>query len=395
MVMKRLAIRRDRTNHPNRLLALLGAWAILLGLGGCGGKPSDANAPPANGPTGGPPTSQPVTAADTSASRPVTVDETPREPATVEEAARLLDLRTIPLLEGPEFIGKPTLGRLSYTAKSDTKTALEFQRKQLTERGWKELPDSQLKAEYALSNFTRDGFVVMVSVSEMSDKPGSVYLSLFNYGNVRPGKQPVAADAKPDYVGPYTAGYVTTAKVDETAEACRKLLVEKGWQPYGASSHEDKIASMNSQKFKRNAILLNVTVSTHENRPGQTMIQYSTAVASADLPAPASANAKTLRYDDGNQTLQFETADKVDDVGAFYRETLLKQNWKPTTDPKGQKEMSMVFRNPAKEMLMLDIKAWKDGSRVKLQYFSAKFVEELDRAIEKDKKQPAKDRDQP
>ncbi len=391
--MKRLAIGRDRTCLPNRLLGFLGACVLLFGSGGCGGKMSDANAPTSNGPGGGTPANQPVKFDDASASQAVKVDDTPREPASVEEAARLLDLRTFPLLEGPELIGKPTLGRLSYTAKGDTKTVMEFQRKPLTERGWKELPDSQLKAEYALSNFTRDGFVVMVSVSEMSDKPGSVYVSLFNYGNVRPGKQPVAADAKPEYVGPYTASYVTTAKIAEMAEACRKLLVEKGWQPYGVTSHEDKVSSMNSQKFKRNAILLNVTVSTHENRPGQTMIQYSTAVASADLPAPATADATTLRYDDANASLHFDTTDRVDDVGAFYRETLGKQNWKPTTDPKGLKEMSMVFRNPAKEMIMLDVKALKDVTRVNLRYFSAKFVEELDRRIDAEKGKATRERD--
>jgi hypothetical protein len=359
---------------------------LAVGTTGCGRAPDAAQTQDGSEPGAKPSAAQVVTAA-------VTIDDTPREPATVEEAARLLDLRTFPVLDDPKFIGKPTLGRLSYDAKGETKAALDFQRKHLTERGWKELPDSQFKDAYAQSNFTRDGFVVMVSVYETSDKPGTVNVSFQNYGNVRPGKLPVAAEAKPEYVGPYGAGYVTTAKVAEIAEACRKLLVEKGWQPYGAHSHEDKIATMNSQEFKRNAIALHVTVSTHENRPGQTMIQYNTHVLSTDLPAPATADAKTLRYDDQNGTLRFDTTDKADDVAAFYRDTLAKQNWKPTIDR--LTDMSMVFRNPAKAMIILDVKAVKDVTRVKVQYFTAKFVEELDRASEAEKQKPAKQPDQP
>ena len=371
-----------------RLNSVLALCLLAVASTGCGRAPDAAQTQNGSDPGAKPSGAQVVTAAQV-----VTIDDTPREPATVEEAARLLDLRTFPTLEDPKFIGKPTLGRLSYEAKAETKAALEFQRKHLTERGWKELPDSQFKPEYAQSNFTRDGFVVMVSVFETSDKPGTVNVSFQNYGNVRPGKQPVAPEAKPEYVGPYGAGYVTTAKVAEIAEACRKLLVEKGWQPYGAHSHEDKIATMNSQEFKRNAIALHVTVSTHENRPGQTMIQYGTHVLSTDLPAPATADAKTLRYDDQNGTLRFDTTDKADDVAAFYRDTLAKQNWKPTIDQ--LTDNSMVFRNPAKEMIMLDVKAVKDVTRVKVQYFTAKFVEELDRAREAEKQKPPKQPDQP
>jgi hypothetical protein len=368
--------------YRNRMpwLALLAAWGMVLGLGGCSQAPEVGKGP--TGPSAGTPGSQPVT-----------IDDTPRAPATVEEAARLLDLRTFPVLEDPKFSGKPTLGGLTYKAKGDTKTALEFQRKHLTERGWKELPDSRFKPEYAQSHFTHDGFIVSVSVSQSDKEPGTVDVSLHNYGNVRPGKLPVAADVKPERgVGPYGgASYVTTAKVADIADACRKLLVDKGWQPYGVDTDEDKIGSDISQEFKWNAILLRVSVSTHKNRPGLTMIHYDTRLLSADLPAPATADLKTLRYDDTNGTLDFDTTDKVDAVGTFYVDTLAKQNWKPTTDPKGQTELSLVFRNPAKDLITLDAKVENDVTQVHLRYFTAKLVEELNRRIEEDKAKRAKD----
>jgi hypothetical protein len=354
-------------------------FTLTMLLAGCGKAPDPAKSAPAAAAEG----------------QAVMVDETPREPASVEETARLLDLRKFPTLAEPKFMGRPTLGGLSYEAKGDIKAAYEFQRKNLTDQGWKELPDKQAEAEYAQGFFTRDGFLVFVSVSKTGNM-GLVYVSLFNHGNVRPGKQPAPADVKREYDIPSAAGYVTKdkVKVADLAEACRKLLVDNGWQPYGGNSHEDKISTSNSMKFKKNAVVLDVSVSTHENRPGETMIQYSTGLVSADLPAVA--NAKDLHYVDTEKSLKFETADPVDTVIGFYRDTLAKQGWKPTTETKdGAKAAAVYFHNPAKDLISLNVKRSGNVSSVRVRHETAAEIAEMDKRIEAEKERIAKERAKP
>jgi hypothetical protein len=376
--MQQVNVRHDRA--PVSRNATFWATACLAVLAGCGPATDAAKTPLAEI---GTPAGQPVAVADKvrdPAGQPVAVDDKVREPATVDEAARLLDLRAFPTLAAAHFWDK-TLGALVYEAQADLKEAMQFQRQHLTERGWKELPGSRLGPAEAQGYFTQEGFVVWVSVSE-TEKAGRVHVSIHNSGNVRPGKEPVPADAKPEYRLPTTAGYVTTAKVADMAEACRKLLVEKGWQPYGGHVSQDKVATMHSLKFKRNALLLNVLVSTHENRPGQTMIQYSTGLVSADLPAPATAVGPTFRYNDQRKILQFETADRVDEVADFYRQALARQDWKPTTEPKGLKEVVMVFFNPRKDMITLYIKASPRATRVVVRHYTAEEHAALERQRE-------------
>ena len=66
------------------------------------------------------------------------------EPATPEEAAKVLDLRTIPIMVGAKVSSQRSLGMLMYSAKATPKAAFEFQRQMLLKRGFKELPGSTL-----------------------------------------------------------------------------------------------------------------------------------------------------------------------------------------------------------------------------------------------------------
>jgi hypothetical protein len=98
-------------------------------------------------------------------------------------------------------------------------------------QGWKELPNSSVTDQSASGMFSRNGFVVFVSVTPNGD--GSLQVRLQNQGNVKPGKLPVPPNAKPVYVGDSTAMYETEAAVPATVDACRNLFVAQGWVPYG------------------------------------------------------------------------------------------------------------------------------------------------------------------
>ena len=92
-----------------------------------------------------------------------------KTPATVEQAAKILDLSTFPLMDGAKPTESRQVANLSYVATGDAKTAFEFNRKALLSQGWKELPNSSVTDQSASAMFSRDGFVVSVSVIPYGD----------------------------------------------------------------------------------------------------------------------------------------------------------------------------------------------------------------------------------
>ena len=93
-----------------------------------------------------------------------------KTPATVEQAARVLDLSTFPLMDGAKSLESRHVANLFYVAPGDLKKALEFNRKALVAQGWKELPNSSVTDQSASAMFSRNGFVVFVSVTPNGDR---------------------------------------------------------------------------------------------------------------------------------------------------------------------------------------------------------------------------------
>ena len=295
-----------------------------------------------------------------------------KTPATVEQAARVLDLSTFPLMDGAKPLESPRVANLFYLATGDVKTAFEFNRKALLAQGWKELPNTSVTEQSASATFSRNGFVVFVSVTPSGD--GSLQVRLQNQGNVKPGKLPVPPNAKPVYVGDSTAMYATDAAVAATAEACRNLFVAQGWVPYGTAG--------DSAMFKQNANLVTATVSSAPAKGGKTMIQYSNQLISADIPAPQGVD--DLRYGDEPPELTFGTTQNQDAIVDFYRKTLAAVGWKSTMDKlvDVDEKPTMIFRNPAKDMITLSMPSAYGGKLgVSVRFQSAAEIAELDRKI--------------
>ena len=297
-----------------------------------------------------------------------------KTPATVEQAARVLDLSTFPLMDGAKSAESRHVANLSYVAPGDPKKALEFQRKAFGAQGWKELPNSTISDESASAMFSRDGFVVSLSVIPFEATGVSVRLQ--NLGNVKPGKLPVPPNTKPVYVGEPTAMYSTDAAVPATADAIRNLFVAQGWTPYGKAGDSDF--------FKQNAILATSTVSSAPAQGGKTMIQYSNQLISSDIPAPP--NVEDLRYVDEPPELTFATTNQ-DAIVDFYRKTSGAAGWKSTMDKMVDvdEKPTMIFRNPAKEMLTLATTGVLGGKLlVSVRFQSAAEIAELDRRIKEE-----------
>ena len=295
-----------------------------------------------------------------------------KTPATVEQAARILDLSMFPQMDGAKSSESRHVANASYVAPGDAKKALEFYRKTFVAQGWKELPNSTTTDESASAMFARDGFVVSLSVIPY-EKTG-VSVRLQNLGNVKPGQLPVPPGAKAVYVGDPTAMYDTTTAVPATADAVRNSFIAQGWLPYGDAP--------DTAVFKKNAILATAYISSAPARGGKTSIQYSNQLISSDIPAPP--NVDDLRYVDEPPELTFATTNQ-DAVVDFYRKTLTAAGWKSTmekmVDVDGKP--TMIFRNPAKEMITLavpyDYGSGKLGVSVRFQ--SATELAERDRKM--------------
>src|SRR4029453_7752559 len=67
-----------------------------------------------------------------------------KTPATVEQAARTLELSRFPLMDGAKPTDSRHVANLSYVATGDVKAAFEFNRKALVARDWKELPNTSV-----------------------------------------------------------------------------------------------------------------------------------------------------------------------------------------------------------------------------------------------------------
>lgn len=297
-------------------------------------------------------------------------EESLNGPATVEEAARLLDLSAFPMMDGAKAPRQRAIADLSYSVASDVKTAFEFQRKKLAERKWKELPNASVTGEAASGVFARGGFAVSVSTYP-NGTPGSVDVVLHNQGNVNLAKLRRPPGTKPVYEGGTTAMYVTDAAVTATAEACRRLILAEGWQPYGTAG--------DSSHFKKNAILVGITVNSAPAQGNKTMISFSSDLMSVDLPAVP--DAEDLRYSDQTEDLSFKTVVDRNTITDFYRENLTRTGWKPTLDKTVTIDDNdvMIFRNAAHDMLTLSLSPARDGKTpVLLKYQSAA---ELDRLI--------------
>lgn len=315
----------------------------------------------------------------------VSVDETPREPATVADAARLLDLRTLPLLDGAEVSGLRTkVGSLNYDVKAELKEAFAFHHQQLKELGWQELPDSRLDGPNPRAVFTQAGFVVGMSAYEIGydpEKKGFVSISLRNYGNVLSRSLPVPDGVDVLSVDDTQVTYTTAVAAKKTREQCDRLLLDLGWEPYGSAG--------DSRYFKKNAILVSARVATFDNQPGKTFLIYNTEQLSADIPMPTDYDDP--RYDDMLKRVMFDCpTEDIEKVTTFYGTELAQRGWKPTSDPvQMDRKTIVIYRNESGDMVELEFQHFLKACRVSVKQSTALEVAELERQMKEEAKQRA------
>lgn len=217
-----------------------------------------------------------------------------------------------------------------------------------------------------------------------SPEAGKISTTPLSASGIDLAKLPVPAGAKSIFADANSAMYFADGSVEATKTEVAKLLGAEGWAPYGSAG--------DVQFFKRN--LVRLTANVGGAATGKTSIQYSAEKIAVDLPAPA--DAENLNYSDTTKQVDFDTKSDAAAVEKYYRELLAKSDWKATTDKpfKNGFKDEVIFRNPAKDMLTLQLHEFEGKRRVSLKHHSAAEVAEIERralaAIEQKKKDAEK-----
>lgn len=307
----------------------------------------------------------------------------PKGPATPEEAARVLDLRELPLYAGSEEPGGRSVARLTYTAKGSAPDVFAFHKKALVDRKWKELPGGYESPDSTSGTFTRGSFTLSLSASSLDaggDKP-EVMVSAVNHGNVNLQKLPMPPGAASLYNFPVTAAYVTAEPVEATAKAVSDLLIAEGWEPYGRAG--------DSRYFKQNGVKLSATVMVAPAQGGKTVIQLGTEQLSAILPVPA--DALRVQYSEPPTQLAVHFKGDLEQADAWYRERLAKLGWKPTTEKpvKQSFEYLVIYRNKPGAMLEITFREVEDFTRLLLEYTTPEEFAAMEKRWEEEEKKAA------
>ena len=314
----------------------------------------------------------------------------PAAPASVREATKVVDLRTLATLKEAEFNTRAAT-RLEGRASADVKPAAEFYLAQLTKLGWKPSaePNSQMITDgYAQAVLEKNGFALALSVMPGA-MPGKVTVSVINLGNFDSRELPRVADAKSIYGGRATAMSVTPRKVADVAAETRKLLKAAGWAEY-AQPFSQKAEDPEREMFelRQRGVSMTAYISVAPAQNGQTAIQYSTRMLRQELPAPA--NAEALEFDDHRPYLRCQIPGEMQGAIDFFSKALPEIGYseKRSTNATGDGAF-LVFRSPEKDVAFAELKKL-DGDKIDatVRVMTAAVLAELDKPKPKSETKP-------
>jgi hypothetical protein len=305
------------------------------------------------------------------------------KPATAVEAAKVLDLSQFELVDPVDTPNSQIIAKQSYEAKGKLTDVAKRLMVNFKKSGCKELDGTSVTDAYASAMFQKQGFTFSLMLSEGS-KPGTTSVNISNLGNVDLKSIPVPKGATQLYAFPATIAYMSPSSVEEVNKECRKLLLAKGWEPFGETTA--------SFFVKQNAVLLQVSVSEAPAQGNKTSIQFTTEQLSADLPAPPYNGF--LQYSDSTGGMLFDSDKSQEELVKYFKETLGKSKWTATTDNPVKIDFRdhLIFRNPAREFIELQFYEVEGKTRVDLSYQTAKQFAEAEKKVDKivaDKKKKA------
>jgi len=298
------------------------------------------------------------------------------EPATAAQAASVLDLSTFPMIDvdaAPDSSASTqVIAYQSYPAKGAVIDVAKKIQSALLKKGFTELAGASITEDYASANYQGRGFTISLTVFPGS-KPSTAQVNLQNLGNIDLAKLPMPSGVKLLYALPAMVSYVSEMPVDTTKSELQSLLLKQGWEKFG-----DTTASF---YVKKNAMRLQIMVSEAPGQGGKTAIQISSEQLSVDLPVPPSFGF--LQYVDSTGGMFFDTDKSQEEVIAFFKQSLGKTSWKPTTENtvRISFEDHLIFRNDNKEYIEFKFRNVEGRTQAELKYQTAKqFAEDEKKA---------------
>lgn len=297
------------------------------------------------------------------------------EPVTVAEAAKLLDLRELPFAGKIREEQHRTIAQAFYETESSISDAYKQLTEQLAKRGWKPLPDGTVTDQYASATYANGDALLSLSIMP-GTKPELCRVTLNQHGNRILADLPLPDGATEQFSSPIMKMLNCPASVDATTKDLDGKLRAAGWTAYGIAGPQ--------RFYKKNAVKLTTFVSEAPAQNNQTMLQLTTELMSADLPAPEEADQ--VQYSDSPTQVTFRDPREVREMLKTYQPQLLALGWKPTTEHPiiDGFEQFLILRTDAGEMLELNMRPIGDeGTRVVVRYRTLEEVKRMEEAAAK------------
>lgn len=301
-----------------------------------------------------------------------------REPVSLAEAVKAIDMREAPRLDGAQVMIQE-VGQLHYSAPVEIGEAAEFYQAELSRRDWIEQTESTyIEAEYAQLSFTKNDFYLSLSILPNYQDESLVDVTLQNHGNVDVRALPVFPEAEWLAANSQmTAIYVTPVAVAEVVDFTRQELAAQGWHEYirpntGYADDPDN----KTLAFKQNGVGLTAYIAVAPAQDGKTTTQYSVVLLSNELPTMVEATE--VEFDEHEPYLSHLTPADIETATGFYRQELAALGWEEISEMENitPEQAALVFTD-RQRVLSLSVAPAGDGqTQVVLQTAEAEELAE-------------------
>lgn len=342
----------------NRLTRFIQFFLILLLLipmgllTACGGDNAPTGTPAGESPTEPAATAANPETADAGDSQPADVPAPDGVPAaTVAQVAAQLNLRNLPLPDGATLQGQPQVGSVTVEAPLAVKDAVEFYRGQFSTQGWQEAEGGYADDTTAALYFTKNGFALSLTVSNVGDGRSSI--TMLHHGNINPSTLPQTTDAEIGFAAPNMLMFFSPAPVADVARFVRTELAARGWREYvrpNTTSADDP--NSQTRTFIQNGLELTAYISTAPAQDNKTAVQYTVLVLPLDMPLEANADA--VEFDSSQPYLNYQTSTAPPAIAEFYRQQLAALGWEemPDSAMETPEQTTLYFADNAGEMVL-------------------------------------------
>jgi hypothetical protein len=375
--------------EPPILAALLSS---VFFVAGCGDQPKAAEQPnkssktvEATAPAGknGEPASG---AASTQPSTPAAAAEAapPFAPAVLEDVrqfAEVLDLGKLPMPTGGT-LGEASPTRFHATVPLKVKAAVDFYRKKLEAEGWKPAGPNSMESvtdSFAQVQLGKGNYLIGMTILPAGDKLAGVEIE--QRGDLDSRTFPRLGDVTDIYSDHGSTQYFTTVKLDKAVEELRKRLKAEGWQEY------DKAFTQKADRhdaadllFLKKAYTLHVSVMIPPAEPGKTSVTFAISTLARDMPSPT--DAAHIEIEDSRWIMMCETPGETATAADYYRKAMKELGFTtPPRESSSDKWRTLSFESADKDLVVVTLQPAKDkGTKVKLEGFTAAFLEAVDKA---------------